>query len=99
MTSLSLSTVPASPEDDDQRQGISRSRADPGSRQGLRGEGGRAHGATHQPAQALLARAGDHQERPAALLRSRFALAHPAPGGTGDGDEALSQWLEWAVLL
>ncbi|CAA9379448.1 MAG: ATP-dependent DNA ligase, partial [uncultured Gemmatimonadetes bacterium] len=67
--------------------------------QGVRGARRRAGGEPHQPPQAVLARAGHHQGRPAALLRRRFAVPAAAPGGSRHGDEALSQRLERQVLL
>ena len=48
---------------------------------------GRAVGAPHQPAQAVLARAGHHQGRPPPVLRRRRPRAAAPPARPGDGDE------------
>ena len=53
----------------------------------------------HQPAQAVLARAGDHQGRSASVLRRRRAGAAAAPARSGDGDEALPARRGGRVLL
>ena len=52
-----------------------------------------------QPGQAVLARGGDHQGRPARVLPARRAGARPAPQRPAVHDEALSRRLAGQVLL
>ena len=64
-----------------------------------RGEGGRQTGPAHQPAQAVLARAGHHERRSPPVLRGGLAGA-PAPHqGARDGDEAIPARRARRVLL